>query len=62
MLALMSDENQHHYLRVDDLATTWGFYLTTAGRILDPVAPGRPYGVHPEMYLFDHTVSFRNSR
>jgi AraC-like DNA-binding protein len=52
--ALMGDENQHHYLPVDDRATSWGFYLTTAGRVLDP-APGHPHGTHPNMYLFDHT-------
>ncbi len=50
----MNQRNQHHYLPVDDRTAEWGFYLTTAGRILDPVKPDLPYGVHPEMYLFDY--------
>jgi AraC-like DNA-binding protein len=50
----MSERNQHHYPPVDDRAAQWGLYVTTAGRVLDPVGPGRPYGVHPDMYLFDY--------
>jgi AraC-like DNA-binding protein len=51
----MSERNEHHYLPVNDRATGWGFYLTTAGRVLEPVATDMPYGVHPVMYLFDQS-------
>ena len=50
----MSARYQHHYLPVDDRAAEWGFYLTSVGRVLDPVHPGLPYGVHPDMYRFNY--------
>lgn len=49
----MSGRNDYHYLPVDDRAAEWGFYLTTTGRLLSPVSPDTPYGLHPEMYMFD---------
>lgn len=51
----MIGRNDYHYLPVDDLAAEWGFYLTATGRVLNPVEPGTPYGVHPEMYRFDQS-------
>ena len=57
----MNERNQYHYLPVDDRAAEWGFYLTTTGRVLAPVAPGLPYGVHPDMYRFDYDPSPRRS-
>lgn len=51
----MSERNEHHYLAVDDRAVEWGFYLTSAGRVLNPVEPGLPYGVHPDMYMYDYS-------
>jgi AraC-like DNA-binding protein len=53
----MSEQNEYHYLPVDDRAVQWGFYLTTAGRVLDAVAKNMPYGVHPDMYMFDLSLA-----
>lgn len=50
----MSGPNEHHYLPVDDEAVRWGFYVTCTGRALTPETPDLPYGVHPEMYMFDY--------
>jgi AraC-like DNA-binding protein len=64
----MSKRNEHHYLPVDDQATEWGIYLTTAGRVLDRDSPGQAHGVHPDMYLFDwdpaprHAVATKSPR
>jgi AraC-like DNA-binding protein len=49
----MNKQNDYHYLPVDDHTAEWGFYLCTTGRMLNPVAPIAPYGLHPEMYMFD---------
>jgi AraC-like DNA-binding protein len=51
----MMERNDYHYLPVDDRAAEWGFYLTTTGRVLDPVAWNRPHGIHPDMYMFDQS-------
>ena len=64
----MSKPTIYHYLPVSDQAVEWGFYVTSAGRILEPVAPGLPYGEHPAMSMFDWTpapegsVATRSSR
>ncbi len=57
----MNPQNEHHYLPVNDKAVEWGFYLTSAGRVLDAVAPDLPYGVHPDMYMFDQDPAPRDS-
>ena len=59
----MTRNNHYHYLPVDDSAIDWGFYVTTAGRTLDPASadPDLPYGVHPSMYLFDQHSESRES-
>ena len=57
----MCEQNEHHYLPVDDRAVEWGFYLTTAGRVLEPVVPALPYGVHPDMYMFDYDPAPKQS-
>lgn len=49
----MTGKNQFHYHPVDDHASEWGFYLTTTGRILEPITTQLPYGAHPDMYMFD---------
>lgn len=49
----MNQRNNYHYLPVDDRAAEWGFYLTTTGHVLSPVATDLPHGVHPDMYMFD---------
>ena len=54
-------QNEHHYLPVDDSAVEWGFYLTTVGRVLHPVSPDMTYGVHPDMYQFDHSPVSKQS-
>jgi AraC-like DNA-binding protein len=51
----MSARNDYHYLPVDDRAAEWGFYLNTTGRVLNPVTPNTPHGLHPEMYMFDQS-------
>ena len=51
----MSGRNDYHYLPVDDRAAEWGFYLSTTGRVLNPVSPDTPHGAHPEMYMFDQS-------
>jgi hypothetical protein len=57
----MNPQNEYHYPPVDDRAAKWGFYLTTAGRVLNPVASDLPYGVHPDMYVFDLDSAPRDS-
>ena len=57
----MNPQNEYHYPPVDDRAAKWGFYLTTAGRVLNPVASDLPYGVHPDMYVFDQDSAPRDS-
>ncbi|MFM2198524.1 MAG: hypothetical protein RLZZ505_1956 [Verrucomicrobiota bacterium] len=51
----MNVRNDYYYLPVDDRVAEWGFYLNTTGRVLNPVAPDTPYGLHPEMYMFDQS-------
>ncbi|MCW1886061.1 AraC family transcriptional regulator [Luteolibacter flavescens] len=59
----MKGRNRYHYLPVDDSAVDWGFYVTTAGRTLDPAGADAdlPYGEHPSMYLFDQHSESRES-
>jgi len=51
----MSKSTIYHYLPVSDQAVRWGFYVTSAGRVLEPVFPDLPYGKHPAMSMFDWT-------
>ena len=57
----MKPQNEHHYLPVDDRVAEWGFFLTTTGRVLNPVEQDLPYGVHPDMYMFDYSPARKRS-